>query len=335
MSHPPYSGPPHPEQPYSGPPSSGQPYPGQPAPGQPYPGQPYPGQQVPGQPYSGPPAAGAPYPEQPYSGQPYPGQVYSGPPNPDVPSSVPPQPGFPQPGFPPPAYGAQPGYPVAEPPKRKSKALPIVLVAIAVVLVLCVGGGTAAFLLVRDSAEDVAAVESPAPLPTVTTEAAPTTEPTPTEAAKTITVVEPKKLGGRPKLTDEQFAGIAEQLESELSEAPGATNSVGALYGTVGKRDIVVIAGVAAPVRNPTQELNGTFFGAGVGGLDVTGITEVDPGPLGGEAKCGKADASGVDMALCAWADEGSVGWIIWYFKSVKQAKGEFAKLRGEIEKSS
>jgi len=248
-----------------------------------------------------------------------------------VPSSVPPQPGFPPPG-----YGQQPGYPVTEPPKRKSKALPIALVAIAVVLVLCVGGGTAAFLLVRNSTEDVAnALESAAPVPTVTTEAAPTTEPTPTEAARTITVVEPKKLGGRPKLTDEQFAGIAEQLESDLSEAPGATTSVGALYGNVAKRDIVVIAGVAAPVENPTQELNGTFLGAGVGGLKVTGITDVEPGPLGGEAKCGKADASGVDMALCAWADDGSVGWIIWYFKSVKQAKGEFAELRGEIEKAS
>ncbi len=311
MSQPPHSGPPYPEQPYPGQPASGQPYPGQAPAGQPYPGQSYPGQS--------------------YPGQPYPGQPYSGQPNPDVPSSVPPQP-----GYPPPAYGAPPAYPVPEPPKRKSKALPIALVAIAVVLVLCVGGGTAAFLLVRNTTEDVAdAIESAAPVPTVTTEAAPTTEPTPTEEARTITVVEPKKLGGRAKLTDEQFAGIAEQLESELSEAPGATNSVGALYGTVGKRDIVVIAGVAAPVRNPTQELNGTFFGAGVGGLDVTGITEVDPGPLGGEAKCGKADASGVNMALCAWADEGSVGWIIWYFKSVRQAKGEFAELRGQIEKAS
>ena len=345
MSQPPHSGPPYPEQPYPGQPGSGQPYPGPPASGQPYPGPPasgqsysgqsYPGQPASGQSYPGQSASGPPYPDQSSAGQAYPGQPYSGPPfpgqpNPDVPSSVPPQP-----GFPPPAYAAQPGYPGAEPPKRKSKALPIVLIAIAVVLVLCVGGGTAAFLLVRNTTEDVAeAIESAQPTVSPTTPAA-DPEPTPTEAAKTITVVEPKRLGGRPKLTDEQFAGIADQLESELSQAPGATKSVGALYGTVAKRDIVVIAGVAAPVDNPTQELNGTFFGAGVGGLDVTGITKVDPGPLGGEAKCGKADASGVNMALCAWADEGSVGWIIWYFKSVKQAKGEFAELRGQIEKSS
>ena len=77
--------------------------------------------------------------------------------------------------------------------------------------------------------------------------------------------------------------------------------------------------------------------GAGPTGGEAAGAgaPQGGTGPLGGEAKCGKADASGVDMALCAWADEGSVGWIIWYFKSVRQAKAEFADLRGEIEKSS
>jgi hypothetical protein len=128
---------------------------------------------------------------------------------------------------------------------------------------------------------------------------------------------------------------VAERLQSALAGAPGATKSVGALYGTPSKRDIVVVAGVEAPVADPAKEMDGTFFGAGVGGLEVTGITDVDPGPLGGEARCGKSESAGVDLAFCAWADEGSVGWIMWYFKSVKQVKGEFAKLRGEIEKSS
>ncbi len=280
------------------------------------------------------------YPEQPQSGPPAPGpyQPYQGQPNPDVPSSVPPQPGFP----PPPGYGqqpgyGQPGYPVygqPMPPPKKSRALPITLISIAVVLVLCVGGGTAAFLLVRNTTGNIVeTLESAAPTPDRTTE--PTADPTPTEQANTITIVEPKTLGGRPKLTDKQFAGVADQLQSELSQVPGATNTVGALYGTPRKKDLVVVAGVEAPVADPEKELDGTFFGAGVGGLDVTGITDVEPGPLGGEARCGKTQSAGVDLAFCAWADEGSVGWIMWYFKSVKQVSGEFAKLRGEIEKSS
>jgi hypothetical protein len=298
MSQPPNPGQ-YPEQPQSGPPQYGQPQYGQPQYGQPYPGQP--------------------------------GQPYQGQPNPDVPTSVPPQP-----GFPPPMYGQQPGYPVygqPTPPPKKSRALPITLIAIAVVLVLCVGGGTATFLLVRNTAENVADSVSTA-APTIPP-ADPTTDPTPTEAAKTITIVEPKRLGGRPKLTDKQFAGIADQLQSELGKVPGATNTVGALYGTPAERDLVIIAAVEAPIASPKRELDGTFLGAGVGGLKVTGITEVEPGPLGGEASCGKTESAGVDMAFCAWADEGSVGWIMWYFKSVKQVSTQFAKLRGEIEKSS
>jgi hypothetical protein len=316
--------------------------------------------------------------QPPYSGPPSPGQPWSGPPNPDVPSSVPPQPGFPsQPAYPQqppqPQYGAHPGYPTSGapgyppapeygapgyppppeygqptyamggppvPPPKKSKALPIVLVSLAVFLVLCVGGAAVVFIAARDTAGDIVeAAESAAATPPATSEPldpAPA-DPTPTETtpAKTISVVEPKTLGGRPKLTDPQFAGAAEQLQSGLDGVPGATNTVGALYGTPEKRDIVIIAGVAAPVDDPAQELNGTFLGAGVGGLKVTGITSVDPGALGGVAKCGKTSTSGIDMVMCGWADDGSVGWIIWYFKSMSKAKAEFPKLRAQIEKSS
>jgi hypothetical protein len=344
MSQPPYPGPPYPEQPYSGQPGSGQPYPGQP-----YPGQPGSGQQ--------------------YPGQPYPGQPYQGQPNPDVPSSVPPgypssappapsygqqpgypppeygqpgygqpeygQPGYGQPEYGQPGYGQQPGYGAPQPPKKKSKALPIVLVSIAVVLVLCVGGGTAIFLAARNKAGNISdEVQKALATPTATI---PTDDPTtaPTKATSTISIVEPKTLGGRPKLTDPQFAGIADELKSGLADVPNAGNTVGALYGTVEKQDIVVIAGAEAPVEDPAKELSGTFLGAGVGGLKVTGITTVPAGPLGGAAKCGNASTSGVKLAMCGWADDGSVGWIIWYFKSAGQVKSEFPKLRGQIEKSS
>jgi hypothetical protein len=322
MSQPPYSGPPYPGQPYSGQPnpdvpSSVPPQPGFPPPHQQpqYGAQPgYPTSAPPGYPTSGPPG-------YPPSGQP----------------GYPPEPGYqPAPEYGTPAY-ATAGPPM--PPPKKSKALPIILISLAVVLVLCVGGAAAVFIAARDTAGDIVeAAESAAATPPATSAPLDPADPTPTEtapAAKTITIVEPKTLGGRPKLTDPQFAGAAEQLQSGLDDVPGATNTVGALYGTPAKRDIVIIAGVEAPVDNPTQELNGTFLGAGVGGLKVTGITTVNPGPLGGVAKCGKTSTSGVDMVMCGWADDGSVGWIIWYFKSISKAKAEFPKLRAQIEKSS
>jgi hypothetical protein len=314
--------------------------------------------------------------QPPYSGQPYPDQPdpYSGQPNPDVPTSVPPQPGFPpaygqQPGYPPPDYTqqqpqyagqpqygqpqygqpqpgqpeygqpeyGQPGYPPPAPPK-KSKAVPIILVAVAVVLVLCVGGAAAIFIAARNKADDITnaaknATEptAPAPLPTET----PAVDPTKAPAGAKISIVEPKTLGGRPKLTDPQFKALADELRSGLADVPDATSTVGALYGTPEKKDIVVIAGAAGPVENPKKELDGTFLGAGISGLKVSGITTVDPGPLGGAAKCGKADQNSVNLVLCGWADTGSVGWVIFFFKTISKAKAEFPKLRGQIEKKA
>lgn len=329
-------------------------------PNQPYPGPPYPEQPGSGSPWSGQPASGQPYSPQPHPGQPgypsqpYPGQPYQGQPNPDVPSSVPPQPGYPpqpayvqQPSYPQPEY-AQPDYtqaypqsgpPMAgypAPPKGKSKALPITLVSIAVVLVLCVGGGAAIYLVGRNTADKLAATAEPAtPSPRSTDAAEPTEDATTEPPASTITVVEPKTLGGRPKLTDPQFAGAAKELEKGLAEVPGATETVGALYGTPEKQDIVIVAAAAAPVSEPKRELDSTFLGAGVSGLKLTGITSTNAGSLGGVAKCGKGDAGGAPLIMCGWADDGSVGWVIWYFKSMSKAKAEFPKLRAQVEKKS
>lgn len=355
MSQPPYSGPPNPGQPWSGPPNPDVPssVPPQPGPPPPYGAQPgYPASGESGYPPPGYPPQGAPgYPPQGAPGYPEsgtPGYPTSGAPG------YPPQgaPGYPTsgaPGYPPdqaytaaPDYG-QPSYAMAGPPvppPKKSKALPIVLISLAVFLVLCVGGVAVVFVAARDTTDEIVkAAESAAAEPPATPEAldptTPAPEPTETTPVKTITVVEPKTLGGRPKLTDPQFAGAAEQLQSGLDDVPGASKTVGALYGTPEKRDIVIIAGVAAPVDDPAEELDNSFFGAGIGGLKVTGITSVDTGSLGGVAKCGKTSTSGINMAMCGWADDGSLGWIIWYFKSVSKAKAEFPKLRAQIEKSS
>ena len=276
-----------------------------------------------------------PYPEQPdrpYSGQPSSGQ--------------PPPYGQQRPNGQQPPYGQQPygqqpvyGAPYGEPsspagsyppptPPKKSNALKIVLITLAVLLVLCVGGGTAFYLVGRDKIDQLAdATASGSPTATPSAEV--------TEKTTKVSVVEPKTLNGRPKLTDKQFASIADEMQKDMSTVPDATSSVGALYGSVEKRNIVMIAAVAAPIEDPKKELDGMFAGAGFGGLKVTGISDVDPGPLGGEARCGKSAESDLTMAVCGWADDGSMGMTISFFKSVSSAKAEFPKIRGQVEKKS
>ena len=357
MSQPPYSGPP-----YNGQPSSGQPYQGQPYQGQQYPAQPNPDvpssvppqpgypptQPYPSQPQYGPPGSGEPSYGQPSSGQPSYGQPDYGQ---QPPAYGQPQYGQPDYGQQPTAYGqpaygqpdyaqqgyGQPGFPPPTPPKPKSKTLPIILTVVGIVLVLCVGGTIASVMAYNNNKDKENAADTTGETTPPTTEPTDdeTTSPAPTQQASKVTIAAPKTLGGRPKLKDPSLASITSGLESGLGQIPGATNSVGALYGSLAKQDIVVVAAAEAPIDDPETMLNLLFTSASTGGSEVRNVTSAPTGSLGGAAKCGTAKDSGTDMTLCTWADEGSLGMLIWYDKSVAKAKAEFPRLRAQIEKKS
>ncbi|WP_248964060.1 outer membrane protein assembly factor BamB family protein [Sphaerisporangium perillae] len=139
-----YPGQTYPAQPHPGQTPPGQTYPGQVPQGQPYPApqQPYPGGPQ-GQPYPG-GAQGQPYPGGP-QGQPYPGppqQPYPGAPYPASPYPAPPVQGF---GGP---YGQGPRPPA--PPRRTGRT--VLFVALGLVGLLILGGGTAWFVASRGGA---------------------------------------------------------------------------------------------------------------------------------------------------------------------------------------
>jgi hypothetical protein len=278
-----------------------QPYPGSPQPEQqPYqpPQQPYPApQQYPGtQPYSGSPPQHYPGQAQP---PPYQGQPYQG-------QAYPGQPV---------AYGQPVGYPPPAPPAppKKSKAGKIVLIALAAVIVLCGGGIAVAYVALKDDAEGII------------------------EASRTR-LVAPETLSGRPKVTDPELVSAANTMVASMQDVlPGATSTVGAFYGDPAQSDIVMIAGASGRVDDPEKELEEAIEGmGGASGLTIGEMTSVEPGPLGGVAKCGDATAaSNIDMGLCVWADNGSVGVIVIYFKSGADVEDEFVTLRGQIEQRS
>ncbi|MET8261291.1 hypothetical protein [Micromonospora sp. NPDC005205] len=238
------------------------------------------------------------------SGQPYAQQGFP-----------PAQPGFPpaQPGFP----QAQPGQPYGDPnfaggppPAKKSNVGKIVLIVLAVVLVLCVGGAAITWLVVKD---DVGAV---------------------VDASKTR-VVAPTTLAGRPKLTNPELLRAAEQAVAGMKTAAGnETSTVAAFYGDPTKQDLVMIAGVSGLLSDPKKELDAYVDGLSKQ-LTVDTMTAVDAGPLGGEARCGDGKAKTVPLGICVWADRGSLGMVVMYFKSADQAKAEFTTIRGQVEQQS
>ncbi|WP_238433941.1 hypothetical protein [Micromonospora tarensis] len=218
-----------------------------------------------------------------------------------------------QQGFPPAQVGqpyGDPNLPAGPPPAKKSNVGKIVLIVLAVVLVLCLGGVAITWLTVKDDVGDVV------------------------DATKTR-VVAPATLAGRPKLTDPELQSAADDLVAGMkSQAQNETSTVGAFYGDPAKRDLVMIAGVSGLMADPKKELDDAVDGLSKQ-LTVTNMKAVEAGPLGGEARCGDGTAETVPLGICIWADRGSLGMVVMYFKSADQAKTEFTTIRGQVEQRS
>ncbi|MEV0807897.1 hypothetical protein [Micromonospora sp. NPDC050200] len=243
------------------------------------------------------------------------------------------------PGVPPDGFAGAPAYglPPAPPPAKKSRLGLILSLVLAGLLVLCVGGGGLAYVALSGGDAD----PTPSPTPGVS-RAAPTTsapEPSPSEEevepAPEIRLVTPKTLAGRSRNTEPQLRRIADEMVRDMkSGVRNETGAVGAFYGSAGKRNLVMVAGATGPVLFPEKELDDAVKGLSTS-LAVKKMSTVDPGPLGGVAKCGAGKSSGIALGVCTWADEGSVGLIVMFFSSAAKAKAEFATIRGQVEKRS
>ena len=289
----------YPQSPAGYPPSSGAPYSGYPQQGDSgYPGY---GQSTPQQPHSGAGVqSGYGQPEQPgYQGYPQ--------------STEPSYPSYGQSSdssYPSSYSTGQPAAGYGAPEQKKSKAGKIVLLVLVAVLVLCGGGIGVAFFAFKDDVQETV------------------------EAAKTQ-VVAPATLAGRPKITEPTLQTVADNMVADMkSSITNETGAVGAFYGDPAKKDMVMIAAASGRVIDPAKEVDEGIQGLG-GELKLTNVAPIDPGPLGGVAKCGDATAADIKMGICIWADKGSVGVIGIYFKNAAAVKAEFAKIRAEVEKRS
>jgi len=284
---------------------------------QPYPGEPGPegGYQPPAAPGSYPPPGSQPPGSYPQSGSQPPGAYPPG--SVPPPGAYPPPPGqgsYPPPdqgSYPPPGYQGAPQYGMGQPPQKKSSALKIVLIVVGVVALLCVAGGVVAFVAAKDKVEQVV------------------------DATK-ITVVEPETLGGRAKASDPTLQTSINGLDGIMSNMPGATSSVGGIYGDLQKQDVVMVAAASSISGSAQERFDAMTQGlGGSGGMKIDNFSDTEPGPLGGIAKCGDTDTAGVPMAVCVWSDNGSSGMLLMMFKQKAELEKEFVTLRGEVEKKA
>ncbi|WP_416900529.1 hypothetical protein [Micromonospora echinospora] len=203
-------------------------------------------------------------------------------------------------------YGTDPAAGLPPPPQKTSGVGRVLLIVLAVVLVLCVGGGIAVWAIVKDDVGEVV------------------------EATGTR-VVTPETLNGRPRLTDPDTMAIVEEIRAENARnAPQATSTAVGFYGDLDKGDQILIVGLAVPVDEPEEELEATLKNLSTEST-VGVVVTVAPGPLGGIVRCGDGSFEDVDFGFCMWADRGSVGHVIGYFMTAKEVEREFGAIRTAI----
>jgi hypothetical protein len=262
-----------------------------------------------------------PHPQEPQSGQPsYPstsapgGQGY-----PPPSANTYPQPGataYPQPGdgsYPPADQGfggpppANEGFGSA-PPKKRSVWKIIALVVVAIV-VLCAGGIGSFIYFNRDKVKDAV------------------------EATK-IKVVEPEKLGTRPKASDPDLDNSLDEALTQMKAEADVTGTAGAIYGDPKKLDILMLIAASSIGGSAQERYDGMVKGIG-GDFAMTGLKDVDPGPLGGIAKCGDGTVSTIPLGICMWADSGSFAMLVLFNKKGADLQKDFVAYRGQIEQKS
>jgi hypothetical protein len=224
-------------------------------------------------------------------------------------------------------YPQVPGF--EPPPPPKSRMGLWIGLGIAAVLVLCLGAvGIGAIVFLANRA-DISSNSAAQPGPS-TSKAEPTRAPKP---AANLSL--PESIGSRQKNTD---ANLTKSLDSAKQQvgafAGGSGEPVAGFYGTAEKKDLMMVFAMQVPAGSGLSsqfDLLLTTMVTATGGKSTTPET-VDPGSLGGQAKCTDIDISGVPVALCAWNDDATMGFIFWYFTKVEKAKGEFASVREQIE---
>lgn len=225
------------------------------------------------------------------------------PPQPQAPQQPPPAYGFPEqqpppqpqaygypgqqqpPQQPPYGYAPQPGQPqwgggwAPQPPAPKGHVLRNVLICVAAVVVVV--GGVVGYFVWHTAA-----------------------------SLGKYKLVAPASFQGLTLSDDPSLTSAFTSSDSQLSGS-GQT-PVSAVYGTADGTPKLISYGAYGKLLLPGTQLDEGFKGLSDGGANtVTGRTSEDPGPLGGKMQCANVEDSGVDMSVCAWADNSTMNMVL------------------------
>jgi hypothetical protein len=134
-------------------------------------------------------------------------------------------------------------------------------------------------------------------------------------------------------LAKEHAGDLVAILRAQISDLD---SSVGAVYEgpTRDAGQSVMIFGGTTMLWNPGRELDTVLSFISESSDDrLKDLADVDAGPLGGVMKCGSTQMDDAPMAICGWADHGSIAIALFPGRSTSDAASLLRSLRSAAEK--
>ncbi|AEV82256.1 hypothetical protein ACWT_1239 [Actinoplanes sp. SE50] len=123
----------------------------------------------------------------------------------------------------------------------------------------------------------------------------------------------------------------ADYLQTALNTEIDMDKTVGGVYSGTGEKDVLIFGGTTL-IWSPGKDLATSFGLISDKQGTVTGLHDVDPGPLGGSMKCGITRTEGGNMPVCGWADHGSLALAMFPNRSESEAAPLMLQLRKAIQ---
>ncbi len=125
---------------------------------------------------------------------------------------------------------------------------------------------------------------------------------------KDVALSPPAEVAGLRRDDSAEAKATADNLRTALSAEADLDETVGAVYTDPAdpKRSVLVFGGTSV-LWTPERDLDGVFglFADNAGA--VTGLHDVPTGRYGGTMKCGTTTSPDGTIAVCGWADHGSM----------------------------
>jgi hypothetical protein len=148
-----------------------------------------------------------------------------------------------------------------------------------------------------------------------------------------VALTTPGKVAGLTLDTSDDARQTMDYLRTAVAAKISLTDTVGAVYQDPASKDRkVLFFGGTNLQLSPAHQLDQALTLLNDDTGTVTGLHDVAPGPLGGIAKCGTSNGDGGAMAVCGWADNGSLAVALFPGRTVDDAAKLLLDLRAGIE---